>query len=73
MNKQKVKVWVLVDTNPYYYNCGHYPEYAVREREIDLNEIDPRYQYYQSREAAEIVASRKNHASSRDWQAFLNA
>ncbi|MFQ5622437.1 MAG: hypothetical protein ACE5FS_03475 [Paracoccaceae bacterium] len=53
----------LRDTNPYHYNCGHYPDWEVRE---DLDGV------YASREEAQAVADRRNDASDRRWQHFLN-
>jgi hypothetical protein len=68
--------FVLVDTNENYFNCGHYPEWEVRE--VD-GEIDPRNTTrrgtpleYGDRETAEAAAARMNAASSSSWHVFLN-
>jgi len=53
----------LVDVNPYYYNCGHYPTWAVRAVESGG------FETYAEAEAAASVANEKSH---RRWIQFLN-
>jgi hypothetical protein len=52
----------LRDVNPFWYNCGHYPNWVV------VVGGD-----YKTIEDAEAAANRKNAASSASWHAFLNA
>jgi hypothetical protein len=58
--------YVLRDTNPYYYSCGHYPCYIV------LGARRPEDVQYATREQAEEVARRKNAASNAAWAQFMN-
>ena len=53
----------LVDTNPYYYNCGHYPSYSIRAVESGG------FETYAEAETAAFVANEKSH---RSWIQFLN-
>ena len=56
----------LVDTNPHWYNCGHYPDYQV------MGASRPEDAQYKTREEAEMVANRKNAASRAAWAHFMN-
>lgn len=71
-----MKKFVLVDINPYFYNCGHYPEYEIQEKdgEINLNNTTRRGTQleYDNLEQATEVCSRLNSASSNSWHEFLN-
>jgi hypothetical protein len=58
--------YVLKDTNPYFYNCGHYPHFLV------LGASRPEDVQYATREEAEEVARSKNAASSAAWARFMN-
>ena len=53
----------LVDVNPYYYNCGHYPSYVIKAVESGG------FETYAEAEAAASVANEKSH---RSWIQFLN-
>jgi riboflavin biosynthesis pyrimidine reductase len=71
--------YLLVDVNPYYYNCGHYPDWVVEERQGDLPpEADlPRTRKgrplaHATQEAAQEQADRMNDASHAAWHAFLD-
>lgn len=55
----------LVDVNPYYYNCGHYPEWVVKA--IDIG--DSGFETYAAAAAAAAAANEKSHKS---WIQFLN-
>ena len=54
----------LRDVNPYFYNCGHYPEWIV-EYSADGE--------YASLASAEEAAKEKNEKSHRAWLRFLNS
>lgn len=58
--------YYLEDINPYFYNCGHYPEWIVR------GATSPGEVKYATREAAEAAARRKNKKSTDEWAAFMN-
>lgn len=58
--------YYLYDTNKYYYNCGHYPQYVVR------GASRPEDAQYKTREEAEEVMRRKNAASNLAWAQFMN-
>ena len=53
----------LVDVNPYYYNCGHYPQFVIRAVESGG------FETYAEAETAAFVANEKSH---RSWIQFLN-
>ena len=53
----------LVDVNPHYYNCGHYPTFVVKAVESGG------FETYAEAEAAAYVANEKSH---RSWIQFLN-
>ena len=53
----------LVDVNPYYYNCGHYPQFVIRAVESGG------FETYAEAEAAALIANEKSH---RSWIQFLN-
>lgn len=53
----------LVDVNPYYYNCGHYPQFVIRAVESGG------FETYAEAEAAASVANERSH---RAWIQFLN-
>ena len=55
----------LVDVNPNYFNCGHYPEWVVEAVDDNCE--------FETREAAEAVAAKKNRRSQERWRAFLDA
>jgi hypothetical protein len=67
----------LVDVNPYFYNCGHYPLRVVEIREGEIPIPIPTTRrgtplVYVDKEAAEEAASRLNSASSKSWYEYLN-
>jgi hypothetical protein len=71
--------YLLVDVNPYHFNCGHYPEWVVEERQGDLPTEDamPRTRKgrplaHATREDASALAERLNNSSHAAWHAFLN-
>jgi hypothetical protein len=68
----------LVDVNPYHYNCGHYPQWEVRETQGPLPDPLPRTTRgtplaYLERDEAEATAARLNAASRRAWREYLDA
>lgn len=70
--------YLLVDVNPYYYHCGHYPDWEVRQVEGECPENPPTTRRgtplaYKRREEAEEVAARLNRRSDAAWRAFLDA
>ena len=72
------RYYILVDVNPYFYNCGHYPQWAVEGREgfpTAGEAVDSRGRVasFGSREEAEEEALRRNRASSAAWHEFLSA
>lgn len=71
--------YVLVDVNPHFYNCGHYPEWVVEERPGPLptgrampTTRSGRPMAFSTREEAEAAAGKKNAASTAAWHDFLN-
>lgn len=72
------KHYILVDTNENFYNCGHYAEWSVEEREGPLPATVPTTRRgtplaYTSNDEAAATAARLNRASSEAWRAFLDA
>lgn len=69
--------YVLIDTNEYFYNCGHYPHWEVKEQEgpINFNNTNSRGVplEYPDYETAIKTAERLNAHSSAAWRAFLNS
>lgn len=59
---QASKGYGLKDVNPFFNNCGHYPEWKVVVGGA-----------YKSRAEAQAVAARKNAVSQAEWNSFLNA
>lgn len=57
--------YVLVDVNPNYFNCGHYPEWEVVEVEDGAE--------FETREAADALAAERNKLSARRWRTFLDS
>ena len=55
--------FTIIDVNPYHYNCGHYPEWEVREAPTGE---------YESRADAQTEADRRNARSTAAWQSFLD-
>lgn len=67
----------LRDINPYHHNCGHYPEWVVREQEGDPPSPVPATRRgtplaHADRADAEAAAARLNAASLKAWRDFLN-
>lgn len=58
--------YVLRDVNPYYYNCGHYPEWVVAPGSAH----EPAK--FATRAEAQASAEGKNKKSSAAWRAFLD-
>ena len=54
--------YTLVDENPYYFNCGHYPEWVVKP--------DPAGKFGTEAEA-QARADELNAVARRRWEAFL--
>jgi hypothetical protein len=68
----------LVDHNENFYNCGHYAEWVVEEREGELPVEVPKTRRgtplaYADKTQAEEVACRLNKASAKAWREFLNS
>ena len=57
-------MYKLIDTNPFYYNCGHYPDWEVVE--------DPDGPYKTFHEA-EAKASQLNRKSDSNWRSYLES
>lgn len=71
-----MKKFELVDVNQYYYNCGHYPEYEIQEKEGKINAENTTrrgtpLEYDNLAQATEVCA-KLNNASSDNWHRFLN-
>lgn len=69
----------IVDINENFFNCGHYPEFVVEEREqvpkfMLLARTNEGEKFvYENKEEAEEVAAKWNRRSSNAWHDFLNS
>lgn len=59
----------LVDVNPYFFNCGHYPEWEVVEcdKPVDGQNV------FETYEEAQARADRRNEHSARRWREYLDS
>lgn len=66
--------YILDDINPYFYNCGHYPEYVPYEMPGELPTTKSgRPTAWATREEAQAEADRLNEHSHNRWTTFLNS
>ena len=63
--------FALVDVNPNYFNCGHYPEWEVTAIQVELRRWNSQIHFVDRTEAEEEAAAR-NHRSKARWHEFLN-
>ena len=63
-------MYMLVDHNRNFFNCGHYPEWVVEENNV-ISVADGK-RYFATRIEAQVRANQLNERSAESWYRFLN-